>query len=62
MYQNVMLGEVNDTTAGFTDLSGSELAVFVVVIVAIFYFGIHPKPLLHMAEEPLKNILTLSFK
>lgn len=62
MYQNVMLGETNETTIGFTDLHWSELAVFVPVIVAIFALGIHPKPVLHIIQPALDNILNLSLR
>ena len=62
MYQNVMLGETNETTIGFTDLHMSELAVFVPVIVAIFVLGLYPKPVLHMIQPALDNILTYSLR
>lgn len=62
MYQNVMLGETNQTTAGFTDLHWSELAVFVPVVVAIFAIGIYPKPILHIIQPALDNILNYSLR
>ena len=62
MYQNVMLGPSNDNTAGFTDLSWSELAVFVPVIAAIFILGVYPKPVLHIIQPALDNILTYSLR
>ena len=62
MYQNVMLGETNETTIGFTDLHWSEMAVFVPVIVSIFVIGIYPKPILHIIQPALDNILTYSLR
>ena len=62
MYQNVMLGNTNENTIGFTDLHWSELAVFVPVIAAIFLIGIYPKPILNIIQPALDNILTYSLR
>ncbi len=62
MYQNVMLGETNPTTIGFTDLHWSELAVFVPIIIAIFVIGIYPAPILHIIQPALDSILTSSLR
>ena len=56
MYQNVMLGETNETTIGFTDLHWSELAVFVPIIIVIFVIGVYPGPILHTIQPALDNI------
>jgi NADH-quinone oxidoreductase subunit M len=62
MYQNVMLGETNSLTVAFKDLNWSELAVFVPVIVAIFVIGVYPKPILHIIEPALDNILNSALR
>jgi NADH-quinone oxidoreductase subunit M len=62
MYQNVMLGNTNENTVGFTDLHWSELAVFAPVIAAIFVMGIYPKPILNIIQPALDNILTYSLR
>ncbi len=62
MYQYTMLGETNTLTAGFTDLSWSEMLVFGIIIIAIFAIGIYPKPILHMAEPALNHILSYALK
>jgi NADH-quinone oxidoreductase subunit M len=62
MYQNVMLGETNENTIGFTDLHWSELAVFVPVIAVIFVMGVYPKPILNIIQPALDNILTYSLR
>jgi len=62
MYQNVMLGETNQNTIGFTDLHWSELAVFVPIIIAIFVLGVYPGPVLHIVQPALDNILTYSLR
>jgi NADH-quinone oxidoreductase subunit M len=62
MYQNVMLGETNAATANFEDLNWKELAVFVLIIVAIFQVGLAPKQLMSMMQPALDNILTYSLR
>ena len=62
MYQNVMLGETNSLTAGFADLTLSELSVFVILIAAIFICGVYPKPILHIAGPALDNILKYTLR
>lgn len=62
MYQNVMLGETNSLTAGFTDLTLSELSVFVILIATIFICGVYPKPILHIAGPALDNILKYTLR
>lgn len=62
MYQYVMLGETKDATASFTDLTLSELAVFVPLIIAIFLFGVYPKPIMQLAQPALETILNYSLR
>ncbi|MCW5908908.1 MAG: NADH-quinone oxidoreductase subunit M [Chitinophagales bacterium] len=62
MYQHVMLGETKEATHSFSDLSLSELAVFVPLIVAIFLFGVYPKPIMQLAQPALETILNYSLR
>jgi NADH-quinone oxidoreductase subunit M len=62
MYQRTMLGETNSLTAGFKDLTVSELSVFVIVIAAIFICGVYPKPILQIAGPALDNILKYTLR
>ena len=62
MYQNVMLGETNATTSVFADLTGSELLVFGVLIVAIFVCGVYPKPIMQIAQPALAEILKYTLR
>jgi NADH-quinone oxidoreductase subunit M len=62
MYQRTMLGEANSLTAGFADLSMSELSVFVILIAAIFICGVYPKPILEIAQPALDNILKYTLR
>lgn len=49
-YQRSMLGEASTTTAGFADIKGKELVVFVPLVAIIIVFGVYPKPILGMLE------------
>ena len=62
MYQRTMLGETNSLTAGFADLTVSELSVFVILIAAIFVCGVYPKPILQIAGPALDNILKYTLR
>ena len=62
MYQRTMLGETNSLTAGFADLTASELSVFVILIAAIFVCGVYPKPILQIAGPALDNILKYTLR
>lgn len=62
MYQHVMLGKTKEATYNFSDLSLSELAVFVPLIVAIFLFGVYPKPIMQLAQPALETILNYSLR
>jgi NADH-quinone oxidoreductase subunit M len=57
-----MLGETNSLTAGFTDLTWSELTVFAVLIAAVFVCGVYPKPILQIAGPPLDTILKYTLR
>ena len=57
-----MLGETNSLTAGFADLTVSELSVFVILIAAIFVCGVYPKPILQIAGPALDNILKYTLR
>jgi NADH-quinone oxidoreductase subunit M len=62
MYQRVMLGETNTLTAGFTDLTTSELMVFVPIIIIIFVLGVYPKPMLDIAQPAIDYMLTYALR
>jgi NADH-quinone oxidoreductase subunit M len=57
MYQGVMLGETNQKMIAFRDIAGSDLLVFAILIVLIIGIGIYPKPLLHLSEAAVSNLV-----
>jgi len=57
MYQNVMLGKTNELTITFTDIQGSEKLVLYIICALIIILGVYPKPLLHLTEASVQNLL-----
>lgn len=57
MYQGVMLGDVNEKTAGFRDVSGTDLLLLGLLAFLIIAIGIYPKPLLHLSEAAAANLI-----
>ncbi|RFP65731.1 NADH-quinone oxidoreductase subunit M [Hymenobacter lapidiphilus] len=57
MFQRVMLGPDSTHSATFTDLTGSELAVLVPLIVLVFWIGMFPNTFLHLSEGSVMSIL-----
>lgn len=56
-YQNIMLGDRNDTNIAFGPLAGTDKIVLLVICGAILFFGVYPKPLNDLAEEGTRMIL-----
>lgn len=57
MYQNIMLGTTNSLTAGFTDVKGSEQLVLCIICALIIVLGVYPKPILHLSEASVQQLL-----
>src|SRR5688572_434102 len=59
MFQRVMFGEANTVTATFTDLTASELAVLIPLIIMVLWIGLHPNTFLSISEPAVQNLLTI---
>jgi NADH-quinone oxidoreductase subunit M len=57
MYQNIMLGKTNELTIGFTDIRGTEQLVLVIICLLIIVMGVYPKPVLHLSEASVQQLL-----
>ncbi|MDN3580200.1 complex I subunit 4 family protein [Mucilaginibacter flavus] len=57
MYKNVMQGEVNELTAKFTDITGSEQLVLGIICALIIVIGVYPQPILHISEAAVTNLM-----
>ena len=56
MFQNVMLGATN--TKIFADVTINEGITMILIISALFFFGLSPKPITDLITPSLENILT----
>jgi NADH-quinone oxidoreductase subunit M len=57
MYKKVMHGEGNALTALFTDISGSEKLVLVIICTLIIVIGVYPQWILHLSEASVRNLV-----
>lgn len=59
LMQRSMFGEINDTTAGFRDVSGTEVAVLLPISALVLLMGVFPNILLKLTEPAAQIILEL---
>ena len=57
MYQQVMLGQLNELTKAFTDIDATEKAVLVIICGLVLLIGVYPQPLLHLSEASVSNLI-----
>lgn len=57
MYQKVMLGTTNELTLTFTDIKGTEKVVLYTICVLVVVMGVYPKPILHLSEAAVQQLL-----
>ena len=60
LYQRVMFGKLeNPANQALRDLSPRELATFIPLVVAAFWIGLFPKPLLNLIDKPVDKIVMI---
>lgn len=57
LYKDVMQGTLNDLTASFKDISGSEVIVLSVVCALVILIGVYPDPILHISESAVNGLI-----
>jgi len=57
LYKQIMQGEPTALTASFTDVSGSEKTVLIIICALVVMIGIYPQPLLHLSEASVSNLI-----
>jgi NADH-quinone oxidoreductase subunit M len=57
LYKNVMQGTLNDLTASFKDISGSEIALLTIVCALVIVIGVYPQPILHISESAVNGLI-----
>lgn len=57
LYKDVMQGTLNDLTASFKDIQGSEVVLLSVVCALIIIIGVYPQPILHISEAAVNGLI-----
>ncbi len=58
LYQRVMFGPINETNAKMPDLNARELAYFAPLVIAAFWIGLYPMPILKVLQKPVEKLVT----
>jgi len=58
LYQRVMFGPINVTNEKMADLNARELAYFAPLVIAAFWIGLYPMPLMKVLKEPVAKLVT----
>ncbi|RAU82115.1 complex I subunit 4 family protein [Pontibacter arcticus] len=59
MFQGVMFGNKSEHTEAFRDLSASELAVLIPLVIMVFWIGLFPNTFLSISEPAVNNLLSI---
>ncbi|MBK8791549.1 MAG: NADH-quinone oxidoreductase subunit M [Holophaga sp.] len=57
LYQRVMFGPISETNAKMADLNAREIAYFTPLIVAAFWIGLWPTPLMKVLKAPIDKLV-----
>ena len=57
-YQRAMFGPISETNTKMADLNAREIAYFVPLLVAAFWIGLYPKPLMDVLRKPVDKLVT----
>jgi NADH-quinone oxidoreductase subunit M len=57
MFQGVMFGEQSAAGINFNDLTGTEKAVLIPLVIMVFWIGLHPNTFLSLTEPTVGHLL-----
>lgn len=60
-YQTIILGEKNTLTSTFSDLETHEKIFLSLIVAAILFFGVYPKPLIDMVNPAVQEIMKVFY-
>jgi len=58
LYQRAMFGPISEVNTKMADLNAREIAYFLPLLVAAFWIGLYPKPLLEVLDAPVHKLVT----
>ncbi|MEE8484233.1 MAG: Fe-S-binding domain-containing protein, partial [Nitrospinota bacterium] len=60
MFQRVMFGEITkEENKKLPDLSAREFAYLIPLVVAVFWIGLYPNPIIKKTEASVKNLVQI---
>ncbi len=57
LYKDAMQGTLNDLTASFKDIKGSEVVLLSIVCALVIIIGVYPQPILHVSESAVTELI-----
>jgi NADH-quinone oxidoreductase subunit M len=57
LYQRVMFGKLDDINKTMKDLSAREIAYFAPLVVAAFWIGLRPSPIMDVLQKPIEKLV-----
>jgi len=57
LFQRAMFGPISEVNAQMKDLNAREIAYFLPLVVAAFWIGIYPKPVMAVLQAPVKKLV-----
>jgi NADH-quinone oxidoreductase subunit M len=57
LYQRVMFGPIDDINTSMKDLNAREIGYFAPLIIAAFWIGLMPSPIMNVLDKPIKNLV-----
>ena len=57
LFQRVMFGPLDPASAKMKDLNAREIAYFAPLVVAAFWIGLYPKPVMDILKEPVAKLV-----
>jgi NADH-quinone oxidoreductase subunit M len=58
LYQRVMFGPIAEPNTKMADLNAREIAYFAPLVVAAFWIGLYPTPLMKVLHKPIEKLVT----
>jgi NADH-quinone oxidoreductase subunit M len=57
LYQRVMFGKLDDVNASMKDLNAREMGYFAPLVIAAFWIGLMPSPIMNVLHKPIENLV-----
>jgi NADH-quinone oxidoreductase subunit M len=57
LYQRTMFGKLDDINKGMKDLNAREIAYFAPLVVAAFWIGLRPTPIMEILHKPIEKLV-----